>query len=145
MVLQRRHIMAYFLKQSNLKKGLYLQIYESFYDRDRKGTAHKSFKTLGYEQDLIKAGISNPVAYYTEVVKQMNIEAKRIKEESKAKKIGASPERHLGYFLLHNIYGSLKVSGYLDLMQSVRGVRIKLSELMEALIYSRVVDPCSKI
>ncbi len=145
MVLQRRHIMAYFLKKTNLKKGLYLQIYKSFYSREKKGTAHKSHETLGYEQDLIKAGIPNPVAYYTEVVKQMNAEAKRIKEESKAKKIGATPERHLGYFLLHNIYSSLKVSGYLDLMQSVRRFRFKLSELMEALIYSRVVDPCSKL
>lgn len=145
MVLQGRHIMAYFLKQSNLKKGLYLQIYESFYDRDKKGTAHKSFKTLGYEEDLIKAGIPDPVAYYTDVVKQMNIEAKRLKEESGAKQIGASPERHLGYFLLHNIYNSLHVSGYLELMQSVRNFRFKLSELLEVLIYSRVVDPCSKL
>jgi hypothetical protein len=32
--------MAYFLKQSNLKKGAYLQIYESFYNREKKQTAH---------------------------------------------------------------------------------------------------------
>jgi hypothetical protein len=31
--------MAYFLKKTNLKKGLYLQIYESFYDRNKKETA----------------------------------------------------------------------------------------------------------
>ena len=29
--------MAYFLKKSNYKKGTYLQIYESFYDPERKG------------------------------------------------------------------------------------------------------------
>src|SRR5690554_3648009 len=29
-------------------------------------------------------------------------------------------------------------------MQSVRGFRFRLSELMEALTYSRAVDPCSK-
>ena len=136
--------MAYFLKKSNLKKGVYLQIYESFYDRDKKETAHKSYKAIGYVQDLIDSGIPDPIGYYSDVVKQMNIEAKRIKEENAARQIAASPERHLGYFLLHNIYDSLHVSNYLELMQSVRGFRFKLSDLMEALIYSRVVDPRSK-
>lgn len=136
--------MAFFLKKTNLKRGVYLQIYESFYDRSKKGTAHKSYKAVGYVQDLIESGIPDPVAYYSEVVAQMNIEAKRIKEESKARQIAASPERHLGYFLLKNIYDDLHVSNYLDLMQSVRGFRFRLSDLMEALVYSRVVDPCSK-
>ncbi len=136
--------MAYFLKKSNLKKGVYLQIYESFYNPDKKGTAHKSYKALGYVQDLIKTGIPDPIAHYTEVVKQMNIEAKRIKEENKARQIAKSPERHLGYFLLQNIYNNLHVSNYLDLMQSVRNFRFNLSGLIEALIYSRVIDPCSK-
>jgi len=101
--------MAYFLKKSNLKKGVYLQIYESFYDRDKKETAHKSYKAIGYVQDLIDSGIPDPIGYYSDVVKQMNIEAKRIKEENAARQIAASPERHLGYFLLHNIYDSLHV------------------------------------
>jgi transposase len=143
-VLQRGRTMAYFLKKTNLKKGLYLQIYESFYDRNKKETAHKSYKTLGYVQDLIESGIPDPVVYYSDIVKQLNIEAKRIREENATRQIAASPERHLGYFLLQNIYQSLRVSNYLELMQSVRGFRFKLSDLMEALIYSRVIDPCSK-
>lgn len=35
--------MAYFLKKTKNKKGLYLQIYESFYDPERGHTAHKSY------------------------------------------------------------------------------------------------------
>jgi transposase len=136
--------MAYFLKKSNLKKGVYLQIYESFYNPDKKETAHKSYKAIGYVQDLIDAGISDPIAYYSDIVAQMNTEAKRIKEENEAKQIGESPEIYLGYFLLKSIYDSLHVSNYLDLMQSVKGFRFRLSELMEALIYSRTADPCSK-
>ena len=31
--------MAYFLKKSNLKKGTYLQIYESFYDPRKKNVS----------------------------------------------------------------------------------------------------------
>ena len=136
--------MAYFLKKSNLKKGIYLQIYESFYNHDKKETAHKSYKAIGYVQDLIASGIPDPIAYYSDVVAKMNIEAKRIKEENNTKQIGDSPENYLGYFLLRSIYDSLHVSNYLDLMQSVRGFRFQLSKLMEALIYSRAIDPCSK-
>ena len=136
--------MAYFLKKSKLKKGLYLQIYESFYSREKKGTAHRAFKALGYVEDLIKAGITDPVAHFSEVVKGLNDEQRRLKEESKIKKIGATPERYLGYFLVRSIYRGLKVRGYLDLMQSVRGFHFNVSELLEALIYSRIVDPCSK-
>ena len=39
--------MAYFLKKSTNKKGLYLQIYESFYDPARRQTAHRSVEALG--------------------------------------------------------------------------------------------------
>lgn len=137
--------MAYFLKKSNLKKGVYLQIYESFYDPNKKDTVHKSYKAIGYVHELIESGILDPIAYYSDLVNQMNVEAKRIKEENKVRQIASSPERYLGYFLLQNIYDALKISNYLELMQSVRGFRFKLSNLMEALIYSRVVDPCSKL
>ena len=40
--------MAFFLKKSKLKKGVYLQIYESFYHPEKKETAHKSHMALGY-------------------------------------------------------------------------------------------------
>lgn len=137
--------MAFFLKKTNLKKGLYLQIYDSFYNPEKKNTSHKCIETLGYAQDLIDSGISDPIKYYSEVVSQMNLEASRIKEENAAKQISESPERHIGYFLLQNIYDSLHVSNYLDLMQSVKNFRFKVSDLIEALIYSRVIDPCSKL
>jgi transposase len=136
--------MAYFLKKSNLKKGVYLQIYESFYNPDKKETSHRSYKALGYVHELINSGIPDPIAYYSDIVAQMNDETKRIKEENKEKQIGESPENYLGYFLLKSIYDNLHVSNYLDLMQSVKGFRFHISDLIEALIYSRVVDPCSK-
>ena len=40
--------MAYFLKKTNNKKGTYLQIYSSFYDPERRHTAHKAYKPIGY-------------------------------------------------------------------------------------------------
>ena len=49
--------MAYFLKKTKNKKGIYLQIYESYYDPERKGGAHRSYKPIGYVHELQANGI----------------------------------------------------------------------------------------
>lgn len=136
--------MAYFLKKSKLNKGIYLQIYESFYNPEKRETSHRSYKAIGYVHDLIDAGIPDPIAYYSDIVAQMNAEAKKHKEENKIKQICESPENYVGYFLLKGIYDKLNVSNYLDLMQSVRSFHFRISDMVEALMYSRVIDPCSK-
>ena len=59
--------MAYFLKKSNLKKGTYLQIYESFYDPLKKQTAHRSYKAIGYVNELIDNGIEDPNHLLTKI------------------------------------------------------------------------------
>ncbi|MFQ7354735.1 MAG: hypothetical protein ACLU8S_04620 [Coprococcus phoceensis] len=47
--------MAYFLKKTNNKKGTYLQIYESYYNPERKTQCHL-VKTLS-RQPLAEQGI----------------------------------------------------------------------------------------
>ncbi len=75
--------MAYFSKKSNYKKGTYLQIYESFYDSERRNTAHHSYKALGYVQNLQTKGIEDPIAYYKDVVTKMNQECSLKKRMSR--------------------------------------------------------------
>ena len=60
--------MAYFLKKTKNKKGLYLQIYESFYDPERGHTAHKSYKPIGYVHELQAKGIDDPISHFKEEV-----------------------------------------------------------------------------
>ena len=136
--------MAFFLKKSNLKNGLYLQIYESFYNPDKKGTSHRSHKSLGYAKNLVDSGIDDPVAHFSAIVKQMNADVKRAKQEERDRQISQSPEKHLGYFLIKAVFDGLGVSQFLDLLQSMRGFRFSISELIEALVYSRLIEPCSK-
>jgi len=45
--------MAYFLKKTKNKKGTYLQIYESYYDPERKGGAHRSYKPIGDRKSVV--------------------------------------------------------------------------------------------
>ena len=66
--------MAYFLKKTKTKYDIYLQIYESFYDPKRKGSAHRSVRPIGYVKKLIASGIEDPIAYFKDEVNRMNAE-----------------------------------------------------------------------
>ena len=137
--------MAYFLKKTKNKKGIYLQIYESYYDPERKGGAHRSYKPLGYVHELIDKGIDDPIIFYSEEIKKLNQERLERKQKEKERLISdESPEKLLGFFPVKNLNDSLGVKKYIDLMQTATDFRFCVADLIDALIYARVVHPCSK-
>lgn len=137
--------MAYFLKKTKNKKGTYLQIYESFYDPERGHTAHHSYKALGYVEALMASGIEDPISFYKSEVQKLNQELKQEKLREKQRQISdETPEKQLGYFPFKNINDKLNVKKYIDLMQSVTGFRFSIYDLISALVYARISEPCSK-
>ena len=137
--------MAYFLKKTNNKKGTYLQIYSSFYDPERGHTAHKSYKSIGYVHELQAKGIDDPIAFYKEEVTKLNQELNAAKNAKKAKQISDdSPEKLIGYFPMKNINDKLSVKKYIDLMQTATDFRFNVFDMISALVYARLVHPCSK-
>lgn len=137
--------MAYFLKKTNNKKGTYLQIYESYYDPERKGGAHRSYKPIGYVHELQAGGIDDPIAFYSEEVRKLNRDYKERKQAEKSRQISdESPEKLLGYFPLKNLNDSLGCKKYIDLMQTATGFRFNVFDMVSALVYARTVHPCSK-
>ena len=58
--------MAYYLRKEKKKKGIYLQMYESHWDKEKKQPRSNSVMAFGYVQDLISDEIPDPVAYYTD-------------------------------------------------------------------------------
>lgn len=137
--------MSYFLKKTNNKKGTYLQIYESYYDPIRKTGAHRSYKPLGYVHELQDKGIDDPITFFSEEIKKLNQDSQRQKQSEKTRQISdESPERFLGYFPLKNINDSLGCKKYIDLMQTATNFRFNISDMISALVYARVVRPCSK-
>lgn len=137
--------MAYFLKKTNNKKGTYLQIYSSFYDPQRGHTAHKAYKPIGYVHELQAKGIDDPISFYKEEVNRLNQEAKAEKNAKKEKQISDdSPEKLIGYFPMKNINDKLSVKKYIDLMQTATDFRFNVFDLTSALVYARLVQPCSK-
>lgn len=137
--------MAYFLKKTNNKKGTYLQIYESYYDPERKGGAHRSYKPIGYVHELVDSGIDDPISHFQVEVDELNRIHNEKREEEKTKTISdESPEKFLGYFPLKNINDSLRTKQYIDIMQTATDYRFNVYDMMSSLVYSRAVHPCSK-
>jgi len=106
--------MAYFLKKTKLKGRTYLAIYESFYNPEKKETAHKCYKSLGSIQALIESGIEDPIAHFQKEVDYLN---KKKKEAGVRKISDKSPMRYLGYFPLKSIMEKLKIKRYIDLFK----------------------------
>lgn len=137
--------MAYFLKKTKNKKGTYLQIYESYYDPERKGGAHRSYKPLGYVHELQQNGMDDPITFYSEEVQKLNREHQKRKQDEKKRQISdESPEKLLGYFPLKNLNDALGCKKYIDLMQTAVSFRFNVFDMMSSLIYARTVHPCSK-
>lgn len=138
--------MAYFLKTSNQtpSKGLYLQIYESFWDKSSKKPKNKSFKTIGYVNDLISNEMPDPIAYWKNEVRLLNEKLIYDREKNSTKMISISPERNIGYTLLKHIYNTLDPSYHLSLLARDKRFHFDISRLIESLIYARCVNPCSK-
>lgn len=142
---KRVTFMAFFLKKTNNKKGTYLQIYESFYDPDRGHTAHKSFKPIGYVHELQARGIDDPISFYQEEVTRLNQEFQAAKNAKRTTQISDdSPEKLIGYFPMKNINDKLSVKKYIDLMQTATDFRFNVFDMISALVYARLVQPCSK-
>lgn len=133
--------MAYFLKKSTVKGRTYLAIYESFYHPGKKDTAHRSYKSLGSLDSLIKSGIKDPMVHYQREVDALNEQRK----QDAAKKISdKSPMHYLGYFPLKSILGKLKIKQYVQYFKLTNDFKYDLYEVLSTLIYARSVHPCSK-
>ena len=137
--------MAYFLKKSNTKKGVYLQIYESYRNKEKKETSHRAVKSIGYVSELTCEKIPDPIAYYRAEVKGMNEKRKREMEASRIKTIESDPTKNLGYFLVKSVFGTLKVESHLNLLAKIANKPYDLNEAIASLVSARIVSPCSKI
>jgi len=133
--------MAYFLKKATLKGRTYLSIVESFYNHEKKGTAHRTYKSLGSIETHKANGIADPVSFYQKEVDELN---KNRSEEGTRKISNKSPLLHLGYFPMKGILEKLKVKKYVDYFKLTTNFNFDIYELLSSLIYARCVNPCSK-
>lgn len=56
--------MAYFLRQEKKKHGVYLQMYETYWAKDRKQPRCRSIRAFGYVEDLRSPDMPDPIGFY---------------------------------------------------------------------------------
>ena len=111
--------MAYFLKKTKNKKGIYLQIYFSYYDPQSRSTRHKSVQPIGYLHQLQDSGISDPISHFQLKVNELNQDFYLENQLESVKKIAKeSSLKSIGFFPLSSIWDQLKVDQWLSTFQN---------------------------
>lgn len=137
--------MAYYLRKEKKKKGIYLQMYESHWDKEKKQPRSKSVMAFGYVEDLISDEIPDPIAYYTDFVAKKNEErTAAFAEQTRPRAFAAPVEYNLGHFLLHTLLEELNVKEIIDILSAQMRFQFQVYDMMAQLIFSRVIYPCSK-
>ena len=137
--------MAYYLRKENKKKGTYLQMYESHWDKEKKQPRSKSVMAFGYVHELISDEIPDPIAYYTDFVAKKNKERTAAFAEDTRPRAFASPvEYNLGHFLLHTLLEELNVKEVIDILAAQMRFQFHIYDMIAQLIFSRIIYPCSK-
>ena len=136
--------MGYFLKKTKRKNDVYLQIYESHRDPVKKYAVHSSVEVIGYVKELMAQGIQDPYQYAQEKIDDLTRELREVQKAKKIQKIGSTPIRNVGYFMLSQLYRQLGISKYIDILASSREFQFSIDQLLQSLIYARFINPCSK-
>ena len=137
--------MGYFLRQDKKKRGIYLQMYETYWDASVKQARTKCIESFGYVEELKSDDIPDPVSHYKALVKER--EAKRLadlNDETRARAFSENIEKNIGYFLLASLVEALDVKEVIDLLASQQRYQFSVYDMLTQLIYSRVIDPRSK-
>lgn len=137
--------MGYFLRKDKKKKGIYLQMYETFWDKDRKQARTKCVKSFGYVDELKSESIPDPISYYKKLVAME--EKKRLddlNDSTRPRAFEEIIEKNAGYFLLRSLIEELDIKEVVDILSSVKQYQFSVYDMLTQLIYARVIEPCSK-
>ena len=137
--------MAYFLRKDKKEKGLYLQIYETFWVKELKQPRSKCIMSIGYLNDLKSDQMPDPIAHYQGVVDDMNSKlAASRHEETRPRAFQRVIEKNVGYYLLSVLIDELDVGPTIDILANTRQFQFSIKDMLNQLIFARVISPCSK-
>ncbi len=137
--------MAYYLRQDKKKKGTYLQMYESYWDKDKKQPRSRNIESFGYVSDLISDEIPDPVSYYQKYVENKNRErAASVADQTRPRAFTRQLEKNIGHFLIASLLSELNVKETIDILALQKRFQFNLYDMIAQLIYARILYPCSK-
>ena len=137
--------MAYFLRQEKKKNRIYLQMYENYWDKEKKQARSRHIETFGYVDELISDDIPDPIAYFKAYVKKKEEERiALLAEETRPRAFAAPLEMNAGHFLVHSLLTELNVKDTIDILASQMRFQFSVYDMIAQLIYARIIHPCSK-
>lgn len=136
--------MAYFLKKSTLNNRVYLQIVDGVYNPKTKNCKQTVYTKLGYLDELQKV-YNDPIAHFKQEIEILN----KKRKEKDVEEIPSNETQlfNLGNFPFVKLYKELNVCGIVNGYQALKHNkgRYMLSDIFEALLYSRIINPSSKL
>ena len=140
-----------FLKKDKKPNGrIYLSIVEGYRESTTGKTKHRKIKSLGYVDDLEKE-FDDPISHFTEIAKQMTLEANQDSIplnfsffSNETIDSYATLRKNLGFVVLSYFYHKLGIDGFLINRQRNLNIEFSLNNIFQLLVYSRVLNPCSK-
>lgn len=143
-----------FLKTTKQKNGrINLSLVEGFRDPVTKKTKHRVIENLGYLDEYLDR-YEDPIAHFKEVAR---IRTQKIKEEA-GKEIflgsvyadermdeNEDSMRHMGFLPLSAIYHELNLHQFIINKQRSKAMDYSLNDVMQLLVYTRVLSPGSKM
>lgn len=133
-----------FVKQNKSHKGILLTFTVGY--RENGKVKHKNIETIGYLDDL-KKQYDDPVSHFKQIAKQRsnNEINELIIKNLKSKTIDSnSASKNLGYVILKKVYNELDISSILKKKQLSLNTQYSLEDIMELLVFSRILYPASK-
>ena len=125
----------------NKKNIKYLSYVKGF--RDKNGISRQvTVSKIGDWEDLIKK-FDDPIKHFNELAKNKDDEFSIIIEQNQ--KISNENTRfNLGYCILKKIYNELELKQLLNTYQKKTNIQYNLNDILQLLIYSRILYPASK-
>lgn len=151
-ILNERRDYAMYLKKSTRKNTgrTQLSIVHNFWDSVNKKSRTRTVKTLGYLDEL-KKDYEDPISHFEAVVAQMNEEHKKenspevltidLKEEINTSQAN---RKNFGYGAFSKIYHELEIDDFFNNRQRSLDVGYSLNNIVKLLVFSRIINPCSK-
>ncbi len=144
-----------FLKTTKQKNGrINLSFVEGYRDPITKKIKHKVVENLGYVDEYLDK-YEDPIAHFREVARQRTLEMKKAESEKEIL-LGSVYEDevmdenedamyHMGFLPLSSIYHELKLDQFIINRQRSKSMDYSLNDVMQLLVYTRVLSPGSKI
>ena len=136
-----------FLKKTKTKRGLYLQIAESYYDNGK--SRQNIIEAIGYLDDLKKT-YEDPIAFFSEKAKRMTSEKHVCQSQHLQVNLNEKMNSqfhnlyNVGYIVLRHIYNELNLSTFWKSVCEKENINYNLDDIFQLLTYTRILFPSSK-